>query len=215
VKSSHSLDRLDVAFDDHRLTANAGLLLPATLGQHLGLEELFDEHVDLGGHHAGANVGRKAMTLVASALVGGDCIEDADALRAGGTGDVLGHRVAAPSTLGTFMRAFIWGHARQMDVAMGEALKRAWAAGAGPGDQPLTMDLTPRSVRRTGCSRQAGPSSRTTTSAATTRSSPLFRAPVTSATRGCAAAPRTPVAAPRVSCGRRFSAFVELVLEDR
>jgi Transposase DDE domain group 1 len=141
VKSSHSLDRLDVAFDDHRLTANAGLLLPATLGQHLGLEELFDEQVDLGGHHGGANVGRKAMTLVASALVGGDCIDDADALRAGGTDEVLGHRVAAPSTLGTFMRAFTWGHARQMDAVLGEALKRGWAAGAGPGEQSLTIDL--------------------------------------------------------------------------
>jgi hypothetical protein len=141
VKSSHSLDRLDVAFDDHRLTANAGLLLPATLGQHLGLEELFDEQVDLGGHHGGANVGRKAMTLVASALMGGDCIDDADALRAGGTDEVLGHRVAAPSTLGTFMRAFTWGHARQMDAVLGEALKRGWAAGAGPGEQSLTIDL--------------------------------------------------------------------------
>ena len=141
MKSSHSLDRLDVAFDDHRLTANAGLLLPATLGQHLGLEELFDEQVDLGGHHGGANVGRKAMTLVASALVGGDCIDDADALRAGGTDEVLGHRVAAPSTLGTFMRAFTWGHARQMDAVLGEALKRGWAAGAGPGEQSLTIDL--------------------------------------------------------------------------
>ena len=141
MKSSHSLDRLDVAFDDHGLTANAGLLLPATLGQHLGLEELFDKHVNLGAHHAGANVGRKAMTLVASALVGGECIDDADALRAGGTGEVLGHRVAAPSTLGTFMRAFTWGHARQMDVVTAEALKRAWSAGAGPGDQPLTIDL--------------------------------------------------------------------------
>ena len=141
MKSSHSLDRLDVAFDDHRLTANAGLLLPATLGQHLGLEELFDEQVDLGGHHGGANVGRKAMTLVASALMGGDCIDDADALRAGGTDEVLGHRVAAPSTLGTFMRAFTWGHARQMDAVLGEALKRGWAAGAGPGEQSLTIDL--------------------------------------------------------------------------
>lgn len=71
MKSSHSLDRLDVAFDDDRLIADASLLLPATLAQHMGLQELFDEHVDLGSHHAGANVGRKALTLIASALVGG------------------------------------------------------------------------------------------------------------------------------------------------
>ena len=55
-------DRIRILFDDHRLVANAGLLLPATLARHLGLRE-----------------------LVVSALAGGDCIDDADALRAGGT----------------------------------------------------------------------------------------------------------------------------------
>ena len=46
--SCHKLDRVDVSFDDEHLVANAGLMLPATLAQHLGLRELFDEHVDLG-----------------------------------------------------------------------------------------------------------------------------------------------------------------------
>jgi len=55
------------------------------------------------------------MTLIHSALVGGDSIDDADALRAGSTQAVLGHAVAAPSTLGTFLRSFTWGHARQLD----------------------------------------------------------------------------------------------------
>ena len=78
-------DRIQIAFDDHRLVANAGLLLPATLAQHLGLPQLVDRHVDLGRAPGRANTGDKLMTLVASALAGGDCIDDADALRTGGT----------------------------------------------------------------------------------------------------------------------------------
>ena len=126
-------DRIHVAFDDHRLVANAGLLLPATLALRLGLGELVDRHVDLGDAPGRANPGDKLMTLVASALAGGDCIDDADALRSGGTARVLGCTVKVPSTLGTFLRSFRWGHVRQLD--------RAWAAGAGPGDAPFTIDL--------------------------------------------------------------------------
>ena len=82
-------DRIRIVFDDHRLVANAGLLLSATLAQHLGLRELVDHHLDLGGAPGRANTGDKMLTLVASALAGGDCIDDADALRAGGTVSVL------------------------------------------------------------------------------------------------------------------------------
>ena len=96
-------DRIHVAFDDHRLVANAGLILPVTLAHHLGLGELVDHHVDLGDAAGRANTGDKMLTLVASALAGGDCIDDADALRAGSTGRVLGCTVKAPSTLGTFL----------------------------------------------------------------------------------------------------------------
>ena len=134
-------DRIDTAFDDHRLVANAGLILPITLAHHLGLGELVDRHVDLGDAPGRANAGDKMLTLVASALAGGDCIDDADALRAGGTAQVLGCSVKAPSTLGTFLRSFSWGHVRQLDRVGREVLARAWAAGAGPGDGPLTIDL--------------------------------------------------------------------------
>ena len=99
-------DRIRIVFDDHRLVANAGLLLPATLAQHLGLRELVDRQLDPGGTPGRANTGDKLLTLVASALAGGDCIDDADALRAGGTAGVLGCVVKAPSTLGTFLRSF-------------------------------------------------------------------------------------------------------------
>ena len=134
-------DRIRIVFDDHRLVANAGLLLPATLARHLGLRELVDHHLDLGGAPGRANTGDKMLTLVASALAGGDCIDDADALRAGGTVGVLGCVVKAPSTLGTFLRSFRWGHVRQLDRVSRQLLARAWAAGAGPGDSPLTIDL--------------------------------------------------------------------------
>ena len=134
-------DRIRILFDDHRLVANAGLLLPATLARHLGLRELVDHHLDLGGAPGRANTGDKMLTLVASALAGGDCIDDADAQRAGGTVGVLGCVVKAPSTLGTFLRSFRWGHVRQLDRVSRRLLARAWAAGAGPGDSPLTIDL--------------------------------------------------------------------------
>ena len=132
-------DRIHVAFDDHRLVANAGLMLPATLALRLGPGELVDRHLDLGDAPGRANTGDKLLTLVASALVGGDCIDDADALRRGGTASILGCVVKAPSTLGTFLRSFRWGHVRQLDRVSRELL--AWAAGAGPGDGPLTIDL--------------------------------------------------------------------------
>ena len=122
-------DRICISFDDHRLVANAGLILPVALARHL----------DLGGALGRANAGDKMMTLVVSALIGGDCIDDTDALRAGGTARVPGCVVKAPSTLGTFLRSFRWGHVRQLDLVSREL--QAWAAGAGPGDGPLTIDL--------------------------------------------------------------------------
>jgi hypothetical protein len=141
MRSSHSLDRVETAFDGTHLVADAGLLLPATLAQHLGLRELADEHLDLGAKPGRANVGEKLLTLVMSALAGGDCIDDADALRAGGTERILGFTIKAASTLGTFLRSFCWGHVRQLDRVSRELLARAWAAGAGPGSAPLTIDL--------------------------------------------------------------------------
>ena len=134
-------DRIRVAFDDHRLVANSGPMLPASLGLRLGRGELVERHLDLGDASGRANTGDKLMTLVASALAGGDCIDDADALRAGGTAGVLGCVVKAPSTLSTFLRSFRWGHVRQLDRVSRELLARDWDAGAGPGEDPLTIDL--------------------------------------------------------------------------
>jgi hypothetical protein len=130
--SWHSLDRIEATFDDERLVANAGLIAPASVAQHLGLRQLVDERVDLGEAPGHANVGHKAMTVIHAVLAGAEFMDGCEVLRAGSTAAVLGHVVAAPSTIGTFLRSFSWGHARQLDAVAGEMLARAWAAGAGP-----------------------------------------------------------------------------------
>jgi hypothetical protein len=134
-------DATRVRFDDERVVANAGVLLPAMLADRLGIEGLVDRTVDLGDRAGAANPGRKVMTLVSAMALGADCIDDCDVLRSGQTGAVLGHRVAAPSTLGTFLRAFTFGHVRQLDKVLAVCLERAWAAGAGPSDERLIIDV--------------------------------------------------------------------------
>ena len=131
-----------VAFSQERLISDAGLLVTATLAQRLGIEELVNESVRLDPRLPGACLpGRKVMSLVHGMLAGADCIDDMNVLRAGSTGLILGHRVMAPSTLGTFLRAFTFGHVRQLDRVLDQALARAWRAGAGPGDGPLVIDI--------------------------------------------------------------------------
>jgi len=129
-----------VTFDDPNAVANAGLVLTATTAQHLGLLQAAQDTIRLDGPGAG-NPGVKAMTVIEAMVAGADCIDDVDVLRAGATTKVLGHRVAAPSTIGTFLRCFTFGHVRQADRFAEQALSAAWTAGAGPGDQPLVIDI--------------------------------------------------------------------------
>jgi hypothetical protein len=137
-----SLDSVMVRFDEERLISDAGLLVTATLADRLGVEELVNESVWLDSRAPGAALpGRKVMSLVHGMLAGADSIDDMNVLRAGSTGLILGHRVMAPSTLGTFLRAFTFGHVRQLDRVLDVALRRAWQAGAGPGDGPLVIDI--------------------------------------------------------------------------
>ena len=138
---SRGIDRIEVTFDEPNLVANAGLLLVATLTVRLGLERLINATVDLSGRVGGALPGRKVLTLVHAMAAGGSHIDHADMLRSGATGSVLGHRVMAPSTLGSFLRSFTFGHIRQLDRVLGETLRRAWALGAGPGSDQLVIDL--------------------------------------------------------------------------
>jgi hypothetical protein len=134
-------DRSEVVFDDERVVVNAGLVLAVRLGRRLGLEALVDAAVRLGGRPGAARPGRKVLSLVHAMLLGADCIDDCEILRAGRTEAVLGHRAMAPSTLGTFLRSFSFGHVRQLDRVLGEALSRAWRAGAGPGKARLVIDI--------------------------------------------------------------------------
>ncbi len=138
-----SLDVVRVAFDEERLISDAGLIVTATLAERLGIEQLVNDSVWLDPRAPGACLpGRKVMSLVHGMLAGADSIDDMNVLRAGSTGMVLGHRVMAPSTLGTFLRAFTFGHVRQLDRVLDQAVVRAWAAGAGPGDGiPLVVDV--------------------------------------------------------------------------
>ncbi len=135
------LDRVQVAFDDGKAVAHAGIALVATLATRLGIEAPVERFVALGERVGSANAGSKVMTLVSAMLLGADSIDDCDILRSGRTQTVLGHRVAAPSTLGTFLRAFTFGHVRQLDRVLAEALRRAWAAGAGAGKERLVVDV--------------------------------------------------------------------------
>ncbi len=135
--SSRRIDRLQTTFDHDGIVANAGLVVPATLMCRLGLEALINTWVQTGS----SRPGRKILTLVAAMLAGGSHIDHVDMLRAGATQAVLPFRVIAPSTIGTFLRSFTFGHVRQLDAVCSRVLEKAWAGGAGPGDQPLVVDL--------------------------------------------------------------------------
>jgi len=135
------LDVVKVEFDDERAVCNAGVLLVATLAKRLGLEQLVGDSVRLGKRGARFRPGRKVMTLVFAIVLGAQSIDGCDLLRSGRTGRLLGSRVMAPSTLGTFLRAFTFGHVRQLDRVLGLALGRAWRAGAGPGSDRLVIDV--------------------------------------------------------------------------
>jgi hypothetical protein len=136
------LDGVQVKFDDERVVSDAGLMLAATLAERLGIEALAQRLVRLRPKRPGAgSAGRKVMSLVFAMVLGADSIDDCDVLRSGRTRRLLGGWVAAPSTLGTFLRAFTFGHVRQLDALLGRALERAWKAGAGPGDGRLVVDV--------------------------------------------------------------------------
>ena len=135
--SSRSPDRFATTFDHEGLVANAGLILAGTLMDRLGLSGLIERWVRTGS----ANPGPKICTVVAAMLAGATHIDHVGMLRAGRTGRVLGFRPMAPSTVGTFLRTFTFGHVRQLEAVLSRTLARAWGLGAGPGDEPLVVDV--------------------------------------------------------------------------
>ena len=135
--------RIQITFDDHRLVANAGLLRPTTLAQHLGLGELVDHHLDLGSAPGRANTGDKIGRLCPSwqrLHRRRRCAPrrwDSRCSRLQGQGAIhLGH---FPAQLSLGPRPPV-GPGEPGDCS-GSMLARAWAAGAGPGDGPFTIDL--------------------------------------------------------------------------
>ena len=204
-------DGIHIAFDDHRLVNNAGLLLPSTLALHLGLSQLVQQRLDLGNAPGRANTGDKIMTLVASALAGGDCIDDADALRAGGAACTLGSVVKAPSTP-RFREGRLWAPSC---AAFAGATSANWTGGAAsfwpgagrPAPDPATRyspsTSIPPSARPTDWPRRAPATTATPAPGAITRCWPSPPAPATCCCPGCAKAGPTPPAAPPTSCGRR------------
>ena len=117
------LDGLQVKFDDERAVSDAGVTLVAMLAKRLGIEAIAGRLVRLRRDRPGAaNAGRKVMALIFAMVLGADNIDDCELLRAGKTRRLLGGWMPAPSTLGTFLRAFTFGHVRQLDALLGEAL---------------------------------------------------------------------------------------------
>lgn len=155
MKASHNLARVSVSFDEDNLLPHCGLAVAGVLAQKLGVGELVDEHVTLAGEGS-ANGGAKALTVIGSALAGGDCIDDVDVLRAGATPQLF-DGVRAPSTVGTWLRLFIWAAVRQLDRVTRELLRRAWQAGLGPDlDADLTIDIDSTVVETYGLAKQGG-----------------------------------------------------------
>ncbi|WP_073945630.1 IS1380 family transposase [Streptomyces kebangsaanensis] len=118
MKSSHSPARVFAAFDEPNLIAHAGLVPVIRLAERCGLPALVAEKVKLTGAANGAGTApdAKAMSIVGGMAAGADSIDDLDVLRHGGLRKLFAG-VRAPSTLGTFLRAFTWGHVRQLQSA--------------------------------------------------------------------------------------------------
>jgi hypothetical protein len=114
VKLSHRLRATQVAFDDPNLVSSAGLVPIMALAEAAGLRDLADERLSVPGDK-GANPGLKVASLVAGMVAGADSIDDMALLRHGGMGRVFS-RAYAPSTLGSFLREFTFGHVRQLDA---------------------------------------------------------------------------------------------------
>ena len=114
MKLSHTLAATSVAFDDPNLVSSAGLVPVLALADRAGLRDLADEHLTVPSDK-GANAGLKVASLVAGMVAGADSIDDMAVLRHGGMGRLFA-RAYAPSTLGSFLRAFTFGHIRQLDA---------------------------------------------------------------------------------------------------
>ena len=120
MKLSHTLRATSAVFDDPNLVSAGGLAPVLALAESAGLRDLADEHLTV-ATDKGANAGLKVASLVGGMVAGADCIDDMALLRHGGMGKVFA-RAYAPSTLGSFLRAFTFGHVRQLDAVASRLL---------------------------------------------------------------------------------------------
>jgi Transposase DDE domain group 1 len=120
MQLSHAPAALSASFDDPNLVVSAGLVPTVALAQRVGIGRLADQHVTVPGS-AGANAGAKVMSLIAGMVAGADSIDDLGVLRHGAMGKLFDD-VRAPSTLGTFLRGFTFGHVRQLDAVASRTL---------------------------------------------------------------------------------------------
>src|SRR3954468_23275249 len=114
MRLSHTLGRTSTVFDDPNLVSSAGLVPVLALADRAGLREFADEHLTV-PTDKGANAGLKVSSLVAGMVAGADSIDEMAVLRHGGMGRLFA-QAYAPSTLGSFLRAFTFGHIRQLDA---------------------------------------------------------------------------------------------------
>src|SRR5699024_11712484 len=117
VLFNHTPTAVSHTFDDENLTAATGLVPIMGLAQNAGLVDLADDRLTVSttGTDKGANPAPKLATLVAGMAAGADSIDDMNILRHGGMQHLF-DRVYAPSTLGSFLRSFAFGHVRQLDA---------------------------------------------------------------------------------------------------
>jgi hypothetical protein len=139
MKLSHTRAATSAVFDDPNLVSSAGLVPVLALAEEAGLRDLADEHLSV-PTDKGANAGLKVASLVAGMVAGADSIDDMALLRHGGMGRVFTNAYA-PSTLGSFLRAFTFGHVRQLDALASRFLTglatRAPLVGAGESERVL------------------------------------------------------------------------------
>jgi len=114
MQLSHTHPVRSAVFDDPNLVSSAGLVPMLVLARSAGLGRLADDHLSV-PTDKGANAGLKVASLVAGMVAGADSIDDMALLRHGGMGRVF-NGAYAPSTLGSFLRAFTFGHIRQLDA---------------------------------------------------------------------------------------------------
>jgi hypothetical protein len=110
----HTSAATSAVFDDPNLVSSAGLVPVLALARTAGLQELAQTHLSV-PTDKGANAGLKVTSLVAGMVAGADSIDDMALLRHGGMGKVFANAYA-PSTLGSFLRSFTFGHVRQLDA---------------------------------------------------------------------------------------------------